>query len=141
MAAREYKTTTEADIRALVDQGLTIVAVAQRLGVNLPSLRAAITVLGIKSKRATKADSPRLLGWVDRLLVGDSLQDIAASEGITRQYAHQLLRKHKLPSCTRAAVKAKHAPVAQSVEQPLCMVPVVGSIPARGSTQLTTKAA
>ncbi len=133
MTERKYKTTTEAEIRALVDQGLTIVVVAQRLGVCLSLLRAAISVLGIKSKRAMRGDDPRLLAWVDRLAAGDSLQEIATEEGITRQYVHQLLRKHKLPTCTRAAVKAKHAPVAQLVEQPPCMVPVAGSIPARGS--------
>ncbi len=109
MAARKYKTTTEAEIRALVDQGLTIVVVAERLGVNINALRAALTVLGIKSKRAVRADDPRLIDWVDRLAVGDSLQEIATSEGVTRQYVNQLLRRHKLPSCTRAAVKARIA--------------------------------
>ncbi len=116
---RRYSTTSEAEIRALVADGLNFVQIAQKLNLNLPASRQVACVLGIAS--AHRASSKRIRfdldAWVLRLERGASLQEIADDEGVTRQYVSQLLRSTGMPSCMRAALKAKYATVAQSAEQ------------------------
>ena len=127
-----YSTTSEAEIRRLVAQGLKFTEIAAKLNVSLPNFRNACSVLGIKSPTAkTRFD---LDGWVSRLERGDSLREIADDCGITREYAHQILKNAGRPSCSRAAVKAKYAAVAQLAEQGTCSAQVAGSTPASGST-------
>lgn len=135
-------TTSEAEIRALCAEGMNFVQIAEHLNLNVQSLRNACSVLGIRSGDyrsggpgiGQKRSMERLLGWVDRLSHGDSIGDIARDEGCSRENVNAQLRRAGLPSSVRAAVKAKHAAVAQSVELPACIGPVAGSIPAGGTT-------
>ena len=136
---RKYATTTEAEIRSLTEQGLTFVKIAEKLNLNVQSLRQAASLMGIKSGRLHSETLP-LAEWVDALANGSTLQEIADPRAISRQSVYTCLARRGLPTNCRAAVKFKalqaskqQAPVAQLVEQPLCMVQVAGSIPARGS--------
>lgn len=142
--ARQPKTrgtTTEAELRELCAEGLNFVQIAERLNLNARSLRNACSVLGIRSGDyrsgcqgiGNKRSMERLNGWVARLERGDSLGDIARDEGCSRENVNAQLRRSGLPSSVRAAVKAKHAAVAQSVEQAPCSGLVAGSIPAGGA--------
>lgn len=141
--ARQPKTrgtTTEAELRELCAQGLNFVQIAERLNLNVQSLRNCCSVLGIRSgdyrsghPGVGRKDPARLLAWVGRLERGDSVGDIARDEGCSRENVNAQLRRHGLPSSVRAAVKAKHAAVAQSVEQAPCSGLVAGSIPAGGT--------
>lgn len=134
-------TTSEAEIRELCAQGLNFVQIAERLNLHKHSLRQCCSVLGIRSGDhrsggsgiGRQATSEQLLGWVARLERGDSAAEIARDEGCTRENVAQILRRRGLPSSVRAAVKAKHAAVAQSVEQTPCSGLVAGSIPAGGT--------
>lgn len=131
-----YSTTSEAEIRACVAEGLNFVQIAEKLNVHLQTLRATACLLGIRSAHLSKPKCSKfdLDAWVLRLERGASLQDIANDEGITREYVNQTLRKAGRPTCSRAAVKAKYATVAQLAEPPICKGNVAGSIPAGGST-------
>lgn len=130
-----YSTTSEAEIRALVAEGLNFVQIAEKLNLNIIALRQVGCVLGITSayRRDAKRRHFDLDAWVQRLERGASLQEIANDEGITREYVNQTLRKAGRPTCMRAAVKAKCAAVAQSAEHPTCKGQVGGSMPSGGS--------
>lgn len=139
---KSRRTTSEAEIRSLVGQGLNFPEIAERLNVNVHMLRACCSLLGIRSAASRgcnrtmqdkQAAAERLHGWVGRLERGDSINDIARDEGCSRENVNAQLRRHGLPSSVRAAVKAKHAAVAQSVEQAPCSGLVAGSIPAGGT--------
>ena len=133
-------TTSEAELRALCAEGLNFVQIAERLNLNLQALRTTCCVLGIRSGDyrggGHKYSMDVLLGWVERLSRGDSIGDIARDEGCSRENVNALLRRSGLPSSIRAAVKAKHAAVAQSVEQAPCSGLVAGSIPAGGTNHM-----
>lgn len=142
MTARKYNTTSEAEIRALVDQGLSFVEIASRLGICLSQLRAGASLLGIRRKRVNGVGSvgvgnkwsrELLLDFVERMTRGESLHVFAAEHGVSRQAVYIFLQRAGLPTSVIAAVRAKHAAIAQSAERPLCMGEVAGSIPAGGS--------
>lgn len=102
---RTTVTTTEAEIRALVDQRLTITEVAKRLNVSLHKLRAACSLLGIRSKRSI--DSDTLQEWVGRIESGETAAEIAYGFGVTRQHVYCVLKKAGLPTTTRDAIRAR----------------------------------
>ena len=113
-------TTSEAELRALCAEGLNFVQIAERLNLNIQTLRTTCSVLGIRSgdyRSGRNGSLKDLRSWVARLERGDSTADIARDEGCTRENVNATLRRHGLPSSIRTAVKAKHAAVAQSVEQ------------------------
>lgn len=111
-----YSTTSEAEIRALVVEGLNFVQIAEKLNLNLTALRQVACVLGIKSAYGHVHTSTRfdLEAWVRRIERGDSISEIASDEGITRQYVDCLLRRAGRPASLRAAVKARYATAAQA---------------------------
>ena len=106
--ARKYATTTEAEIRALTAQGLTFVQIAEKLNVHINSLRQAASLLGIRSGYGARGrETVPADVWIDRLAMGDTLDEIAASDDTTRQNVHQHLFRRGLPTTCRAAVKFK----------------------------------
>lgn len=128
----KYATTSEAEIRALVAEGLNFVKIAERLNVGIHALRTAASLLGIPA--ACKAPQrAHLPGFVTRLCLGDTLDEIGVDSGLTRQAIHGALKRAGLPTCTRAALRQKHAPVAQLAEHPTCKEEATGSIPVGGS--------
>lgn len=126
-------TTTEAEIRRLVGEGLNFVEIAKRLDVNVGSLRQAASILGIRSAYRLGGGLAVAREYLADIARGDTLTEIAARNGITYAAVHHRLKAAGLPTCTRAYLKAT---VAQSVEQPTCKERVAGSIPARGSIAL-----
>ena len=107
-APRKYNTTTEAELRALVADGLNWVQIAERLNLEVSMLRATACTLGIKSSYGLRGRGPLPLDtWIDKLAAGDTLEEIAAADGITRQNVHQHLHRRSLPTTCRAAVKFK----------------------------------
>lgn len=117
---RKYATTSETEIRALVEEGLNFPRIAERLNVNLISLRNACSVLGIRSAdrrgRAgagcTVRSPEELQAWVRRMEAGETPAQIAKAEGCTRNNISALLKKANLPTSVIAAVRAKHAATA-----------------------------
>lgn len=109
------KTTTEAELRACVAQGMTWVDVANKTGITAGRIRTAASVLGIRSAQGTTSfhigeeRAERMVEWVDRLAQGDTRQEIAAAEGISKQAVSFALRKAGLPTTCRAAVLFKRA--------------------------------
>lgn len=120
MKPRKYATTSEAEIRALVEQGLNFPRIAERLNVNLISLRNTCSVLGIRSAdKRGRPDAGRtvrsleeLQAWVRRLEAGETTSQIAKTEGCTRNNIGILLKKANLPTGVVAAVRAKVAATA-----------------------------
>ena len=107
-APRKYATTSEAELRALVAEGLTFVQIAERLNLEVNMLRATACTLGIKSSYGLRSQGPLPLDtWIDKLAAGDTLEEIAASDGMTRQNVRQHLHRRGLPTTCRAAVKFK----------------------------------
>jgi DNA-binding CsgD family transcriptional regulator len=106
MKRKTGPTTTEAEIRALVDQGLTMAVIADRLKVSVHLLRNACSLLGIYSKSGI--DRGKLEGWAARIAAGATAAEIAAEVGCSRQHIYQTLSYAGLPTNTRAAIKAKH---------------------------------
>jgi hypothetical protein len=144
------KHISEAQLRECAAQGLTWVEVSKRAGIALQRIRSCASVLGIPSayhshlgaKRTKSTARGRDLdAWVGRLASGHALQEIADDEGITSQAVFQALKRAGKPTCVRAAVRAKHAAVAQQAEQPPCMRPVRGSIPRGGTNPFIGRAA
>lgn len=135
MKKRTYKTTTEAELRSLASQGLNWKQVAERLGLSLPRLRATVNVLGLLAGAhgRPRHSEETLLEWVGELARGATLEEVGTARGISRQAIHFGLKSRGLPTTCRGAVKKVNAAVAQSAEQPLCMVQVAGLSPARGS--------
>ena len=107
-APRKYATTSEAELRALVAEGLNWVQIAERLNLEVSMLRATACTLGIKSSYGLRGREvlPRD-AWIGKLAAGDTLEEIAAADGITRQNVHQHLHRRGLPTTCRAAVKFK----------------------------------
>jgi hypothetical protein len=142
------KHISEAQLRECAAQGLTWVEVSKRAGIALQRIRSCASVLGIRSAyygplgaKGSRAHGRDLDAWVGRLASGHALQEIADDEGITRQAVFQALKRAGKPTCVRAAVRAKHAAVAQQAEQPPCMRPVRGSIPRGGTNPFIGRAA
>jgi hypothetical protein len=99
---RKYATTSEAEIRALVAEGLKFPEIAKRLNVQLGVLRTAASLLGIKS--------PCNYGGVakvdfEQFVSGKTIAEIAAARGVSRQSVHLGLARAKLPSNSAALVK------------------------------------
>ena len=105
---RKYAFTSEAEIRALADEGLTFPQMAERLNVHLQTLRGAASLLGIKSGRGQESAMP-VNRWVDELAAGATLDQLGAAHGrgVTRQSIHNSLKRRGLPTNMRAAVKFK----------------------------------
>lgn len=97
------KTTTEAELRALFDQGLTINEVADRLGIARNIISATASALGINAR------SVELMGYVSKLEAGSTLKEIAVCAGLSTTGIFNALQRAGLPTCTRAAIKAKAA--------------------------------
>ena len=107
-APRKYNTTTEAELRALVDEGLNWVQIAERLNLEVSMLRATACTLGIKSGYGLRGrEIVPLDVWIGKLAAGGTLEEIAAAGGTTRQNVHQHLYRRGLPTTCRAAVKFK----------------------------------
>lgn len=107
---RTRPTITEAQLRQLAAQGLSIVAMASQTGIPANELYTTCSVLGISP--AAKRDSDtreKLLGWVDQLAGGATQADIAMKHGITPVAVCQALKRAGLPRTMRAAIKARNA--------------------------------
>lgn len=105
MATRKYNTTTEAEIRKLVGEGLKFPAIAERLGVNLYALRQGASLLGIKSPTGT-ANPRASREYLASIARGETLHEIAARFGVTSQAVRAALKRNGLPTTANAYLKA-----------------------------------
>ena len=116
------KTTTEAELRAYAEQGLNWVQVAEKTGIKAGLIRVAASVLGIRSAYNSgnyglgSERQAKLSTYVDRMAVGETIGQIAKSEGVSRQAINHALKKHGLPTCVLEAVRHKHAQAGQKRE-------------------------
>jgi hypothetical protein len=106
---RKYNTTSEAAIRALFGKGIGFVDVAKQLGVSIHQLRAAASLLGIRARPETDHGAERkrkasiYLGGIAR---GETMEEIAAHFGVTRQTVCNTLKAEGLPTSARAYLKS-----------------------------------
>lgn len=105
---RKYATTSEAEIRALCEQGLNFRQIAERLNVNHAGLLQTVCVLGIKSGLQKPGKHP-VDRWVDELAAGGTCKEIAEREGMKFITVHVTLKRRSLPTTCRAAVLFKAA--------------------------------
>lgn len=103
---RTQPIVSEAQIRTLVSEGHTAVKIAEMLGVNLGMLRGAMSLLGIKSQRHIHCRAKESL---ELLLTGLTLQEIGDLRGISKQLIYIELRRAKLPTTIRKAIRAQLA--------------------------------
>ena len=103
---------SEAQLREFASQGKNWVQVANETGANIQMIRQAASLLGIKSTYvcgSRKNSSPEMLAAarsiVERLADGATLEEIATSEGITRQAIYLRLKRRAMPTTCRAAVR------------------------------------
>lgn len=110
---RKTRTTSEAEIRALVAEGLNWPQCAERLGVNVSLLRNAASFLGIEGagKRGSTSglDDNERSKAVAMLGSGLTMEEAAKTLNVRCGTLRASLERHKLPTTCRAAIIAKRA--------------------------------
>lgn len=97
------KTTSEAQIRALVAQGKKFPEIAEELGVNVFNLRSACCVLGIKSPTRTASAH----SFYEGIKAGLTVREIAAEHDVSATTVTNTLRRAGLPTSGQAFLKAQ----------------------------------
>lgn len=100
------KTTTEAQLREWVAQGLTQWEIALMVGTNQPTVSAALRMLGIKSKNRCYKEHD-VEKYLDGLSKGRTLAEICKEVGISTNTAIKYLRSKGLPTSSISYLKWK----------------------------------
>jgi len=100
------KTTTEAQLREWVAQGLTQREIGLMLGTHQPTVSAALRVLGIKSTSHLYKEHD-VEKYLDGLSKGRTLTEICKEVGISTNTAIKYLRSKGLPTSSISYLKWK----------------------------------
>lgn len=98
--------TTEAELRRLVDEGLSFLDIGERIGIRADYLRTTAMVLGIRNPKRAKCGDVDLHCRVDSLKAGKTVQEVADERGIKRSTLYGRLERAGLPTSFRAAALA-----------------------------------
>lgn len=100
------KTTTEAQLREWVAQGLTQWEIALMLGTHQPTVSAALRMLGIKSKNRCYKEH-EVEKYLDGLSKGRTITEICTEVGINPNTAMKYLKSKGLPTSSISYLKWK----------------------------------
>lgn len=101
---RKYATTTEAQIRALVEQGLTNDQIAKKLNVSpnaLSTVRGMLGILAVKKREAFGVKP----WWVPALAAGATVDTICKAEGVSYPTVYGALKRAGLPNTRKGAAE------------------------------------
>jgi hypothetical protein len=101
------RTTTEAELRAWIEEGLTHAQIAAKLGRFKQAVSCAVAVLGLGECKRRVTDNASAL--YARLCDGENVTAIAKAEGITRQAVYARLRRAGYPTTVAAALLQERA--------------------------------
>lgn len=110
---RKSRPISEAELRSMIQEGLTHGAIAERFGYsNVSSITTTVHVLGIYSTRAgrppTQSDA-RIAEFAQRIIRGESLASIARAEGLHCNSLRHMLKRCGHPASAREYLARQRA--------------------------------
>lgn len=124
---RKYATTTEAAIRALVEQGLTNNQIAEKLNVAPGALSTVRGMLGIVAVKKRDVFAVKAW-WLPAMAAGATVDTISKAEGVSYITAYNALKKAGLPTTRKGAAEymagANKAPDIGASTEPAAPAPL-----------------